>query len=94
MRFRDLGPLTVEIDGVERVFSGTRQAAILAMLVLHANAWVSKDRLAAAGWGIDVTVTAASVENQVSRLRRVLSQAWCEGESMTLGDVAHLRNLG
>ena len=77
MRFLDLGlgPLAVEVEGVERVFAGTRQAALLAMLVLNVNSWVSRDRLAAAGWGIDATVSAASVENQVSRLRKLVASS-------------------
>ena len=45
MQFRDLGPLVVETDHVERTPGGTRPAVILAVLLANANRRVSTDAL-------------------------------------------------
>ncbi|TDQ65638.1 putative ATPase [Actinomycetospora succinea] len=69
---RDLGPLLVEADGVERPCSGTKQAAILATLAMHANRRVAVEDLVVAGWGYDAGASTSSVENHLWRLRRIL----------------------
>ena len=45
MRFRVLGVLQVEIDGVAAQLGGARQRAVLAVLLMHANEPVATDRL-------------------------------------------------
>jgi len=46
MEFRLLGPLEVTRDGQPLALVGTRQRAVLAALLLHANDVVSTERLA------------------------------------------------
>ena len=51
MRYGVLGPLQVS-DGERSIeITGTKQRALLAMLLLHANQVVSTDRLIDALWG-------------------------------------------
>lgn len=72
MRVRDLGPLLVEADGVERPCTGAKQAAILATLAMHANRRVAIEDLVVAGWGYGAATSHSSVENHLWRLRRIL----------------------
>ncbi|WP_420111028.1 AfsR/SARP family transcriptional regulator [Pseudactinotalea sp.] len=73
MRVRDLGALTVTVDGVERPVAGARAATILAMLVIHANRRVSVEALLDATWGRDATEASVStLESHVWRLRQLL----------------------
>ncbi|MDD7938988.1 helix-turn-helix domain-containing protein [Actinomycetospora lutea] len=72
MRVRDLGPVLVESDGVERSCPGVKQAAILATLAMHANHRVPVEDLVVAGWGYDAATSTSSVENHLWRLRRIL----------------------
>ena len=71
MEFRLLGPLEVRED--ERVIpvGGAKQRALLAILLLHANEVVSRDRLIDELWGERPPGTAShSLDHQVSRLRK------------------------
>ena len=71
--FRILGPFEVH-DG-QRVLSlgGTRQRAVLAVLLLHANQVVSSDRLIDELWGDEPPkAAAASLRVFVSELRKIL----------------------
>jgi DNA-binding SARP family transcriptional activator/ABC-type transport system substrate-binding protein len=73
MEFRLLGPLEVRED--ERVIpvGGAKQRALLAILLLHANELVSRDRLIDELWGERPPGTAShSLDHQVSRLRKLL----------------------
>ena len=45
-----LGPLEVRVDGRALPLAGRKQRALLAMLALHANESVSRDRLIEALW--------------------------------------------
>jgi DNA-binding SARP family transcriptional activator len=73
MEFRVLGPLEIW-EGPRRVeIGGAKQRALLALLVLHANEIVGKDRLIDELWGEGAPRTAAaSLHNYISRLRKVL----------------------
>jgi predicted ATPase/DNA-binding SARP family transcriptional activator/Tfp pilus assembly protein PilF len=73
MQFRLLGPLEVEDDGRPLVLGSAKQRALLAILLLHANEVVSRDRLIDELWGEQPPASAPhSVEVYVSRLRKTL----------------------
>ena len=73
MDFRILGPLEVTDQGREPVIAASKQRALLAILLLHANEVVSSDRLIEELWGERPPASAAkSLQVYVSRLRRVL----------------------
>ena len=73
MEFRILGPLELSDEGKVLPLSGSKQRALLAILLLHANQVVSSDRLVDELWGDeppDSGLTALQV--RVSRLRKAL----------------------
>ncbi len=75
MEFRILGPLEVrEEDKVLRL-GGSKQRALLACLLLHANEVVSRDRLIDELWGESPPGTArTALQVYVSQLRKVLGR--------------------
>jgi len=76
MDFRILGPLEVLDEGREVALGGSKQRALLAVLVLHANETLSTDRLIEELWGEHPPATAAkTVQVHVSRLRKALARA-------------------
>jgi YVTN family beta-propeller protein len=75
IEFRILGPLEVEHEGRLVPLGGTRQRAVLAILVLHRGEVVSMDRLVDELWGERPPDTATkTVQVYVSRLRKELGQ--------------------
>ena len=73
VRFRVLGSLEVEVDGVAAELGGTRQRTVLAVLLLHANEPVATDRLVSESWGEDAPASATkTAQVYVSRLRGAL----------------------
>ena len=73
MEFAILGPVEARVDGAALPLGGPKQRALLAILLLNANAPVSRDRLIAGLWGESAPPSAAqSLDSYVSRLRRVL----------------------
>ncbi len=73
MEFRLLGPLEAQKD--ERVIpvGGAKQRALLAILLLHANEVVSRDRLVEELWSERPAGSAGhSLDHQISRLRKTL----------------------
>src|ERR671922_1596485 len=73
MEFRLLGPLELWDDGRPLSLGGTKQRALLAILLLRANEVVSRDVLIDELWGERPPASAAhSVEAYVSRLRKTL----------------------
>ncbi|MGH3135404.1 MAG: BTAD domain-containing putative transcriptional regulator, partial [Gaiellaceae bacterium] len=71
MEFRLLGPVEVLRDGRPVALGGAKPRALLALLLLHANEVVSRDRLIDALWGDRPPGTAGhSLDVQVSRLRK------------------------
>src|SRR5918999_825200 len=71
--FRLLGALEVELGDRVLPVGGRRQQAVLALLLLHANSVVPRDRLIDALWGERPPETAAnSLQVAVHGLRRVL----------------------
>jgi DNA-binding SARP family transcriptional activator len=74
MEFCILGPLEVLQDGAPVALGGSKQRALLALLVLHANEAMTTDRLVEELWGEEPPATAAkTVQVHVSRLRKALA---------------------
>jgi DNA-binding SARP family transcriptional activator len=75
MDFRILGPLEVLDEGRVLTLGGSKQRALLALLVLHANETLSTDRLIDELWGECPPATAAkTVQVHISRLRKALAR--------------------
>jgi DNA-binding SARP family transcriptional activator len=76
MRFGILGPLEVADEaGRELALGGHRQRSVLAILLLHANEVVSRDRLMEELWSGQPPASAAtSLHAHISRLRRALGE--------------------
>ena len=75
MEFCLLGPLTVLADGRPLALGGPKQRAVLALLLLDANAPVSRHALLEGVWGHDPPPGAArSLDSYVSRLRGILGE--------------------
>ena len=73
MEFGILGPIEVLVDGQRLALGGPKQRAVLAMLLLHANEVVARDRLVEAVWGERPPVGAnRSLDSYISRLRTQL----------------------
>jgi DNA-binding SARP family transcriptional activator len=73
MEFLILGPLEVREGGRSLPLGGPRQRALLALLLLHANAVVSSDRLLDELWGEEAPESgAAALRVRVSQLRKLL----------------------
>jgi DNA-binding SARP family transcriptional activator len=75
MEFRILGPLEVEDDGRSLKVSGAKQRALLALLLLHANEAVPRERLIDELWGEEPPETAATaIQVHISQLRKTLGR--------------------
>src|SRR5262245_19615194 len=76
MEFRILGPIEV-VDGERALALGpSKQRAVLAILLLHLNEVVSRDRLIEDLWGERAPATAATaLHGYVSHLRKVLESS-------------------
>jgi predicted ATPase/DNA-binding SARP family transcriptional activator len=73
VEFRILGPLEVIADGEPVLLGGPKQRAVLAELLLRANAVVSRERLLETVWGEDPPKTAVgTLQVYVHGLRRAL----------------------
>jgi DNA-binding SARP family transcriptional activator/ABC-type transport system substrate-binding protein len=73
VEFRLLGPVEALRDGSSVALGGAKPKALLALLLLHANEVVSRDRLIDTLWGDREPGTAGhSLDVQVSRLRKAL----------------------
>jgi len=76
MEFAVLGPVAARHDGRELPLGGPKQRGLLAILLLHANEVVSRDRLIDGLWGARPPPTAGhTLDNYVSRLRKALGDA-------------------
>jgi YVTN family beta-propeller protein len=75
VEFRILGALEVVEQGQPLALGGAKQRALLALLLLHANEPVASERLVAALWPAEPPPRgAASLQNYVSRLRKLLGR--------------------
>ena len=76
MEFRVLGPLEVWNGGRPFPIRGTRQRALLAMLLMRANEVVSSDRLLDELWGAEPPATGTkALQVRISQLRKALPRA-------------------
>ena len=74
MDFRILGPLEALAEGRAVALVGSKQRALLALFLLHANETLTADRLIDELWGEHPPVTAAkTVQVHISRLRKALA---------------------
>src|SRR6185295_2179755 len=74
MDFHILGPLEVLDEGRTISLAGSRQRALLGVLLLHANETLSTDRLVDELWGEHPPATATkTVQVHISRLRKALA---------------------
>jgi YVTN family beta-propeller protein len=74
LEFRVLGPVEASADSVPLELGGPKQRAVLALLLLRANEFVSRERIIDEIWG-DAPPAAAqdTVKVYIGRLRRLLS---------------------
>src|SRR5512132_2526804 len=73
MEFRLLGPLEVWHEGRNLPVRGSKQRALLAVLLLHANQVVSSDRLLDELWGDEAPEgRTAALRVRLSQLRKAL----------------------
>jgi predicted ATPase/DNA-binding SARP family transcriptional activator len=85
VRFCDLGPLQIEVDGEQVAPRGRRLVAILSTLLLHLDRRVSVDLLLDAVWADEVTAASTStLETHIWRLRRTLEPHRARGEASSV----------
>ena len=83
VRFLDLGPLAVEIDGPPRTLGGRRVEAVAAALLVHVGAPLPAAALVDAVWGADPPAGAGgALDSLIWRLRRVLEPGREPGDAV------------
>ena len=76
VRFGVLGGLGLTVDGAPVQLGGRQQQVVLAVLLLHANRWVSVDQLARYLWGEEIPSSAMpALRNHIAGVRRTLRAA-------------------
>ena len=78
MRFRVLGPLEIERDGLVLDLGARKQRALLALLLTSPNRVVTTDRILDALWGEEADGKENALWVYVSRLRTVLEPGHSE----------------
>ena len=74
--FSLLGPLEARIDGEALPLGGARQRSLLALLLLHANEAISRERLIEGVWGAERPSTIGAALNvHLSKIRKLLAAA-------------------
>jgi DNA-binding SARP family transcriptional activator len=90
MEFRILGPLEALEEGRSVGLGGSKQRALLALFLLHANQALSVDRLIDELWGERPPATAAkTVRVYISRLRRALAGGEGDGSAGVVATRGH-----
>src|SRR4029453_18669689 len=75
MEFLILGPLEVRESGRKVAVAGSKPRELLAVLLLHANEVVSRDRLVDELWGgVPPETAATALQVHVSQLRKALGR--------------------
>ncbi len=86
MEYRILGPLEVVEDGLQVALGTLKERLVLGVLLLHANEFVSRERLIDDLWGEAPPPTARKAVNvYVSKLRKALSLAGADPISTASG---------
>jgi DNA-binding SARP family transcriptional activator/DNA-binding beta-propeller fold protein YncE len=81
VEFHVLGPLEVIADGGFLPLGGAKQRAVLAILLLHANEVVGRDRLIDELWGESPPESAANMlQGYISHLRKTLEPSSVRGQ--------------
>src|SRR6202171_920304 len=92
MEFRVLGPLEVTEGGQVVPVNGTKQRALLALLLLHAGRVVSSDRLLDELWGDEPPDSGATaLQVRISQLRKALGAGGSAIKTRPPGYVIELR---
>jgi DNA-binding SARP family transcriptional activator len=73
VEFRILGPLEVVDGGRALTLGGSRQRALLALLLTHANEVVSTGRLIDELWGVRAPKSSNALQYHISQLRKTLA---------------------
>jgi DNA-binding SARP family transcriptional activator/streptogramin lyase len=82
--FSLLGPLEARVDGEPLALGGARQRSLLALLLLHANESVSRERLIEGVWGAERPSTVAAALNvYLSKIRKLLAAGGTEAALVT-----------
>jgi DNA-binding SARP family transcriptional activator/DNA-binding beta-propeller fold protein YncE len=82
--FSLLGPLEARVDGERLPLGGARQRSLLALLLLHANEPVSRERLIEGVWGAERPSTIAAALNvHLSKIRKLLAAAGADAALVT-----------
>ena len=91
MQFRILGPLELSDENGAVELAGSKQRALLAVLLLHANSVVSSDRLLDDLWGQDPPASGVTaLQVRISQLRKALGKAAAMVETRAPGYVLRL----
>ena len=91
MEFRILGPLELSDENGVVELAGSKQRALLAVLLLHANSVVSSDRLIDDLWGEAPPASGVTaLQVRVSQLRKALGEAAALVETQSPGYVLRL----
>jgi DNA-binding SARP family transcriptional activator/DNA-binding beta-propeller fold protein YncE len=82
--FSLLGPLEARVGGERLPLGGARQRSLLALLLLHANEPVSRERLIEGVWGAERPSTIAAALNvHLSKIRKLLAAAGADAALVT-----------
>ena len=95
MEFRILGPLEVVEDGEPVALGTLKERLVLGVLLLHANEFVSRERLIDDLWGEAPPPTARKAVNvYLSKLRKALSVAGADPITTASGGYRLQRRAG
>jgi YVTN family beta-propeller protein len=84
LTFSLLGPLEARVDGEPLPLGGARQRSLLALLLLHANESVSRERLIEGVWGAERPSTIGAALNvHLSKIRKLLAAAGTDATLVT-----------
>jgi len=84
LTFSLLGPLEARVDGETLPLGGSRQRSLLALLLLHANESVSRERLIEGVWGAERPSTIGAALNvHLSKIRKLLAAGGTDATLVT-----------
>ena len=84
LTFSLLGPLEARVDGEALPLGGAKQRSLLALLLLHANETVSRERLIEGVWGAERPSTIGAALNvHLSKIRKLLATGGADATLVT-----------